>query len=82
MLDQDRILTLHPQGKKGVNILKEKYDFIKDFILSTIEESEEQNLEITSNIEHSLTAPTQDNYKEKLRSSSRLLSKQTCMFQP
>lgn len=31
-----RILTLHPQGKTGVNILKKKYDVIKDFILETI----------------------------------------------
>lgn len=28
-----RILTLHPQGKKGVNISVEKYEQIKAFIL-------------------------------------------------
>lgn len=36
MKEEDRILTLHPQGKKGVNILLRKYDLICDFILSTI----------------------------------------------
>ena len=33
---EERILTLHPQGKKGTNILKSKYDFIKDFILQSL----------------------------------------------
>ncbi|MGY6647604.1 DUF6958 family protein [Wenyingzhuangia sp. IMCC45574] len=37
---KERILTLHPQGKKGVNILKSKYDTIKDFILLTVKENE------------------------------------------
>lgn len=36
-MNDDRILTLHPQGKKGVNILKNKYDIIRHFILKTIE---------------------------------------------
>ena len=31
-------MTLHPQGKKGVNISKRKYGVIRDFILSTIQE--------------------------------------------
>ena len=37
-MDEERILTLYPQGKKGVHILKRRYDAIKDFILQTIEE--------------------------------------------
>jgi len=37
-MSDERIMTLHPQGKKGVNILKRKYDFIKDYILKTIKE--------------------------------------------
>ena len=32
----EKIQTLHPRGKKGVNILKGKYDLIKDFLLETI----------------------------------------------
>ena len=38
MLDDDRIMTLHPQGKKGVNILRKKYELIKDFILAEIQD--------------------------------------------
>lgn len=38
MIDDDKIMTLHPQGKKGVNILKRRYNVIKDFILDTIKE--------------------------------------------
>lgn len=41
MMDSDRIMTLHPQGKKGVNILRRRYIFIKDFILKTIKSHEE-----------------------------------------
>jgi len=35
-MEKERILTLHPQGKKGVNILKRRYDLIKDYILKAI----------------------------------------------
>ena len=33
---EERIQTLHPRGKKGVNILKRRYDLIKAFILKTL----------------------------------------------
>ncbi|MFK7947342.1 MAG: hypothetical protein AB8G11_07130 [Saprospiraceae bacterium] len=36
-MNDDRILTLHPKGKKGVNILETKYDTIRNFIIKTIE---------------------------------------------
>jgi len=36
MAKEEKILTLHPQGKKGVNILKRRYDVIKKFILEII----------------------------------------------
>ena len=36
VMQEDRILTLHPQGKKGVNIDYTKYVFIKEYILSAI----------------------------------------------
>ena len=32
----DKILTMHPQGKKGVNISRQKYDTIRTFIIKTI----------------------------------------------
>jgi hypothetical protein len=35
---EERILTLHPQGKKGVHILKRRYDLVKETILSCIKE--------------------------------------------
>lgn len=41
MSNQERIMTLHPQGKKGVHILKRRYDLIKDFIILKIEEHKE-----------------------------------------
>lgn len=35
----DKILTMHPtQGKKGVNISKQKYNTIKKFILKKVKE--------------------------------------------
>ncbi|MEM9887059.1 MAG: hypothetical protein AAF849_14285 [Bacteroidota bacterium] len=38
MASEEKIMTSHPQGKKGVHILKRRYDFIKDFIVKTVEE--------------------------------------------
>ena len=35
-MKEERILTLHPHGKKGVNILKKRYDLICNFIIKTI----------------------------------------------
>ncbi len=35
---EEKILTLHPAGKKGVNILKRRYDRIASFILTTLKE--------------------------------------------
>lgn len=37
LFDDTKILTLHPQGKKGVNILRRRYDVIKDYILKTLD---------------------------------------------
>ncbi len=38
MKNEERILTLHPQGKKGVNIVLSKYLQVKQAILESIEE--------------------------------------------
>ncbi len=35
----ERILTLHPAGKKGVNISKEKYDAVRSAVLQALEEN-------------------------------------------
>ncbi|MTI32336.1 DUF6958 family protein [Xanthovirga aplysinae] len=42
---EEKILTLHPDGKKGVNILRRRYEVIKDFILKVIEEQQEISFE-------------------------------------
>jgi len=41
MTEEKKILTLHPQGKKGVNILQRKYDVIHDYILKRVKEKQE-----------------------------------------
>ena len=38
---EERILTLHPEGKKGVNILRRKYDQIAGAIIEIVKEHEE-----------------------------------------
>jgi len=37
----EKIMTLHPEGKKGVNLTKEKYNTIREFILNTLKEAGE-----------------------------------------
>ncbi len=32
----DRILTLHPEGKEGVNILRSKYELVKEHMIDII----------------------------------------------
>ncbi len=34
---EERIMTLHPEGKQGVNLLKRRYDQVKDAILAVLE---------------------------------------------
>ncbi len=36
----ERIETLHPEGKKGVNILKSKYDQVAETILTVLREAD------------------------------------------
>ncbi len=36
MIQSDKILTLHPEGKNGVNIDREKYNLMKEYILETV----------------------------------------------
>lgn len=36
-MGEEKIMTLHPDGKKGVNILKRRYGLIKDTILLILE---------------------------------------------
>ena len=49
-MSEEKISTLHPQGKKGVNILKRRYDTIKDFILKILQERGEISFEELSDL--------------------------------
>lgn len=60
MKNEERIMTLHPKGKKGVNILQSKYDLIKDFIIGKIEEHEEISYEEISDLAVSELSETFD----------------------
>ena len=40
-MNEEKIMTLHPQGKMGVNILKRRYDIISNFIIKTIKRKKE-----------------------------------------
>lgn len=35
-ISTEKIITLHPEGKKGVNISKRKYEYIRNYILATL----------------------------------------------
>jgi len=41
MEKESKIMTLHPEGKKGVNLTREKYDTIREFILNTLRKNGE-----------------------------------------
>ncbi len=49
-MSEEKILTLHPQSKKGANILKRKYDAIKVFIIQTIKEKKELSFDELSDL--------------------------------
>ncbi|MDN5204446.1 hypothetical protein QQ008_23840 [Fulvivirgaceae bacterium BMA10] len=38
---EEKIMTLHPQGKAGVNILKRRYDQVKNSLIEILEETGE-----------------------------------------
>lgn len=40
-MNEAKIMTLHPSGKQGVNILLRRYEVIKDFILAKLKEFSE-----------------------------------------
>ncbi len=56
---EEKIRTLHPQGKAGVNISKRKYDQIKEALLMIIDEHGD---EISY---QNLTAIAEDSLKDK-----------------
>jgi len=36
---EEKILTLHPQGKKGTNILRRRYELVKNTLLDVVREN-------------------------------------------
>lgn len=55
-MEEEKILTLHPEGKKGVNILKRRYDLIREFIIDTVKKRKEITFEeLTELAEEELT---------------------------
>ncbi len=44
-MNEKKIMTMHPEGKKGVNILQRRYDVIKDFIIQTLNKKSEISFE-------------------------------------
>ena len=50
----EKILTLHPQGKKGVNISRSKYDSMKREILDALGKGELTHDELTDAVEERL----------------------------
>lgn len=57
---EEKILTLHPQGKKGVNILKRRYDTLRDFIVATVQEHEKISFEQLTGLATDHLTPTFD----------------------
>lgn len=51
MKPEEKIMTLHPKGKKGVNILKRCYEVIKEFIIENIKKHGEITYEHLDNLE-------------------------------
>jgi len=49
MTKEEKILTLHPQGKRGVNIQKRKYDQIREYILSVLSARKDITFDLLSN---------------------------------
>lgn len=50
----EKILTLHPEGKRGVNISKAKYETLRKTILEVLGKGELTHNELTSAVERSL----------------------------
>ena len=53
-MKEEKILTKHPLGKRGVNISKEKYETLKKAILSTLQGKELTHTELFDRLNKSL----------------------------
>jgi hypothetical protein len=53
-MDKEKILTKHPLGKTGRNISRQKYDAIKQAIVSALKEKELTHTELFNRLKKSL----------------------------
>jgi len=51
---EEKILTLHPQGKRGVNISRSKYETMKKTIVEILGKAELTHAELTAAVEKKL----------------------------
>jgi len=61
MKDAEKILTQHPQGKSGKNIDKQKYDVIKQGIVSALEGAELTHSELFNQLKDKLNGRFEGN---------------------
>ena len=59
-MPEQKILTFHPDGKEGVNILKRRYDIIKDFIINTLKAHQPMAFSDLSDLAERELTPTFD----------------------
>lgn len=51
----EKVMTLHPEGKSGVNLSKAKYDLIRDAIIDVVRENGEITFaDLTTTVEENL----------------------------
>jgi hypothetical protein len=53
-MDEEKILTKHPQGKSGKNISKQKYESVKQAIVSALQGKELTHTELFHRVNKSL----------------------------
>lgn len=58
-MDEEKILTKHPQGKKGVRISKTKYDIVRSAIVDCLRDNALTHLELTACVNEKLSGKFQ-----------------------
>jgi hypothetical protein len=53
-LTEEKILTLHPQGKQGVRIHRKKYDLMRETVLSCLQGGEMTHKQLFAEVEERL----------------------------
>ena len=53
-MTEKRILTLHPQGKRGVNITRQKYNAMRAAIIDTLAAGDMTHTDLVSGVEQRL----------------------------